>query len=428
MRTVKPQIVSGTVIGVLSALAFAGLSSAAETKIETVGLSWSPSMATISPGETVTFKNGSASTPHGLSWTGGPSTPSCPGIPNTAAGGTSWEGTCTFSGSGTYSFVCTVHASMTGAITVSGGPQAPSVTTGTATVGGDTSATLAGTVNPHGESTEYFFKYGTSTLYGSTTSKKQAGEGTGSVSASAEISGLTPGTTYHYLLVAENNTGTGEGTDKTFKTNGPPTATTAAATGVLATEATLHGTVNPGGHATTYIFEYGKELSYGEKTSSKSAGTGTANVSASATLTGLAPETTYHFRIVAEGSTKVNGNDLTFKTGSKSEPPPEEEHRPPVEEPKPPPPEGVTPPDTKIALKPPAKTHDRTPTIKFSASVAGASFRCSVDSKPFKACRSPFTATSLKPGRHRIRVKAVAGGITDPTPASCSFKVIAARR
>ena len=103
---------------------------------------------------------------------------------------------------------------------------------------------------------------------------------------------------------------------------------------------------------------------------------------------------------------------------------------PPEERPPPPPPtaEEVTPPDTKIAPKPPAKTHDRTPTIKFKASVAGASFQCSVDSKPFKACRSPFTAPSLKPGRHRIRVKAVVGGVTDPTPASYSFKVLAKKK
>ena len=85
------------------------------------------------------------------------------------------------------------------------------------------------------------------------------------------------------------------------------------------------------------------------------------------------------------------------------------------------------PPDTKITTKPPASTHDRTPTIKFSSSVAGSSFQCSVDAKPFKACRSPFTAPSLKPGRHRIRVKATASGLIEQAPASCSFKVVAAK-
>jgi hypothetical protein len=93
----------------------------------------------------------------------------------------------------------------------------------------------------------------------------------------------------------------------------------------------------------------------------------------------------------------------------------------------PPPPTVSPPPETKITLKPPSKTSDRTPTIKFSAGGGGASYMCSVDSKPFKACRSPFTAPSLKPGKHRIRVKAVVAGVADPTPASCSFKVVAAK-
>jgi hypothetical protein len=88
----------------------------------------------------------------------------------------------------------------------------------------------------------------------------------------------------------------------------------------------------------------------------------------------------------------------------------------------------ATPPDTKITLKPPAKTHDRTPTIKFSATGAGASFLCSVDTKPFKPCHSPFTTPSLKPGRHKIRVKAVVGSVADPTPASYSFKVVGAAK
>lgn len=85
-------------------------------------------------------------------------------------------------------------------------------------------------------------------------------------------------------------------------------------------------------------------------------------------------------------------------------------------------------PETTIVAKPPARTRDRTPTLRFRSSVRGASYRCSIDRKRFKACPSPFTTPSLGPGRHAIRVKAVAGGVADPTPASCSFKVIATGR
>ena len=93
-----------------------------------------------------------------------------------------------------------------------------------------------------------------------------------------------------------------------------------------------------------------------------------------------------------------------------------------------PPETGGAPPDTKITLKPAAKTHDTTPTIKFKSSVGGATYQCSVDRKPFKTCRSPFTTPVLKPGSHKIRVKAALGGVSDPTPASCSFKVLTAKK
>jgi plastocyanin len=72
------------------------------------GFAWKPSGVTAAAGGTVVFRNPSASTPHGVHWTGGPEKPSCSGVPVDAFG-TSWSGTCTFVQAGTYSFVCTVH-------------------------------------------------------------------------------------------------------------------------------------------------------------------------------------------------------------------------------------------------------------------------------------------------------------------------------
>jgi hypothetical protein len=91
---------------------------------------------------------------------------------------------------------------------------------------------------------------------------------------------------------------------------------------------------------------------------------------------------------------------------------------------KPPTEERHDPPDTKITTKPPAKTHDRTPTIKFKATISPATFECKIDSKGYKPCRSPLTTKSLSPGRHTIKVRAVAGGVKDSTPATVSFKVV----
>jgi plastocyanin len=304
---------------------------------------------------------------------------------------------------------------------------APTATTDAASGIGPVAATLKGTVNPKGLETKYFFNYGTTAAYGQKTSETVAGSGTSNVTASKSVTGLAPETEYHFQVVAKNSAGEVKGTDRTFTTTGGPVASTGQATGVGETGATVEGVVNPQGQQTSYFFNYGTTSTYGQKTSEKAAGSGASDINVSEQLTGLSPGTTYHFQVVAKNAGGTTpGADKTFTTSSMSSPPPPPPPPPPPA-PTPSPTLESTPPDTKITLKPAAKTRDRTPTIKFRATVGGAGYQCSVDSKPFKTCRSPFTAPSLKPGKHRIRVKAVVGGVADPTPASCNFKVMAAR-
>jgi hypothetical protein len=100
-----------------------------------------------------------------------------------------------------------------------------------------------------------------------------------------------------------------------------PGAETLAATGVTATEATLNGTVNPHGLPTGYRFEYG--LAGGEYTTwvpspNTEAGWEEKNWSESYRLTGLQPNTTYHYRIVATNENKemTGATDRTFKTSA----------------------------------------------------------------------------------------------------------------
>jgi hypothetical protein len=109
------------------------------------------------------------------------------------------------------------------ALSAASGGSAPSVTTGSATSITQSSATLNGTVNPNGQATTYHFDYGTSTSYGSKAppgSDPSAGSGTSDQAVSANLTGLTPGTTYHYRLVATNASGTTQGQDKTFTSSG----------------------------------------------------------------------------------------------------------------------------------------------------------------------------------------------------------------
>jgi hypothetical protein len=96
----------------------------------------------------------------------------------------------------------------------------------------------------------------------------------------------------------------------------PPTATTGAATGVAATTVTLTGTVDPNKEATTFWFEYGTTTGYGSQTAPADVGPGNAQKAVSADVSGLAPSTTYHFRLVAKNpSATVMGADATFTTG-----------------------------------------------------------------------------------------------------------------
>jgi glucose/arabinose dehydrogenase len=92
----------------------------------------------------------------------------------------------------------------------------------------------------------------------------------------------------------------------------------------------------------------------------------------------------------------------------------------------PPPPQGK-PPATSLRKHPPKKTRSTAAKFAFASSEAGSSFRCKLDRKPVKACRSPKTYRHLKRGKHTFKVWATAGGLTDPTPAKFSWKVLPKR-
>ncbi|HVQ01376.1 MAG TPA: Ig-like domain-containing protein [Candidatus Thermoplasmatota archaeon] len=88
---------------------------------------------------------------------------------------------------------------------------------------------------------------------------------------------------------------------------------TGDASSVSPTEATLHGLlVHDGGGPCSVYFEYGTTMAYGNFTADQ---TKTAGDNFSETVTGLLPETLYHYRAVASnGQTMNNGTDRTFLT------------------------------------------------------------------------------------------------------------------
>ena len=101
-----------------------------------------------------------------------------------------------------------------------------------------------------------------------------------------------------------------------------PAATTGPADMVTDHSATLSGSVNANGAPTRYHFEYGPTTAYDRTTATADAGSGGA-VAAAATLEGLSPATTYHYRLVATNSGWVTkGDDQTFTTASPPPPSP----------------------------------------------------------------------------------------------------------
>ena len=122
-------------------------------------------------------------------------------------------------------------------------------------------------------------------------------------------------TSYDFTSVVENYLyGSGKLPLDGYLTNAPKVIT-GSASSVTLNSATLNGTVNPNGEATTYYFEYGTDTNYGSTTSSVSAGSGTSAVSVNDSISGLSSDTTYHYRLVATNSEGTSyGDDKTFST------------------------------------------------------------------------------------------------------------------
>jgi hypothetical protein len=97
-----------------------------------------------------------------------------------------------------------------------------------------------------------------------------------------------------------------------------PTVVTGAAGTISTSGATLNGTANPNGSATTGDFEYGLTTAYGSTTPNQALGSGSAGVAITGgSIPGLACNTLYHFRATATnpGGTTA-GSDQTFTTAA----------------------------------------------------------------------------------------------------------------
>jgi hypothetical protein len=214
----------------------------------------------------------------------------------------------------------------------SGGQQAqaqvpvatpPQTATGNATNISPTSATLNGIVNSNGGTIEKCeFDWGKTTGYGQSV---PCGSIAPNGATSAQLANLTPNTTYHFEVVLTTDIGTSTGGDQFFTTlppvgAGAPTVTTGIANPdtLTATSAELQGDVNPNGQTLSDChFEWGTTSAYGHSAPCVPANlSGSSSLPVAASISGLSPDTTYHFRLVAAnaGTAASHGADATFTT------------------------------------------------------------------------------------------------------------------
>jgi len=212
------------------------------------------------------------------------------------------------------------------------GPPPVTVVTSPATEVQPTSATLHGTVIPNGHRVnECYFQYGEDPHdYSSRIQCSQTvGEASAPVAVSASLKELTPGTTYHFDLVAAESYPS-FGLDETFTTTStaPPTVTIGEPFGYWddstgnAGSARFEGSINPHGNDAGYVYYYGtrsvnvssaSDLSQYESTlpaqiglvgpstnfDTFPAGSGTTSVSTSQLAEGLQRDTKYYVRLAA---------------------------------------------------------------------------------------------------------------------------------
>ncbi len=195
----------------------------------------------------------------------------------------------------------------------------PQATTDAAQNVGQTQADLGGTINLDGEAGGVHFMWGTSPdALSNLTDVTGIGVVSSNTAESQTLTGLSPGTTYYFKAVADNATASvPAGNVLSFATlAGPPTISSVGAAELGDVSARIDFTIDPQGADTTYTLEYGPTDAYGQAIGPIDIGSAAGAQALHKTLSGLAPNSTYHFDVVASNSVQQNVDygDQTFTT------------------------------------------------------------------------------------------------------------------
>ncbi len=208
----------------------------------------------------------------------------------------------------------------------------PDTTTGSVSPISGTEATLHGTINAENvDTTDCHFEWGKDWAYGHSVPCLVAGTPTNVFTGStdnqvtAHLTGLTRGQSYHFRLVASNaaSSAKGLGRDATFSAADPPLIGDVLARHITSDSFRADASINPDGAATTFHVDIGTDTGYGRSVpvpdSAPDGLSDSGTILVSHTLgqevSGLLPDTTYHYRIVAtNASGTTEGIDHTFTT------------------------------------------------------------------------------------------------------------------
>jgi len=213
------------------------------------------------------------------------------------------------------------------------------VSTPVATIGPVTEVTasgakFSGTVDPQGTDpafdASWHFEYSTDDSNWTPLGEEGPVTGPGAQSVEQLASGLEPNRHYFVRLVASNAGGQGvsPAPDPEFTTEGAaPNVISESVADVTQTKATVKAAVNPQNEPTTFHVEYGPadcaSNPCASTPESASIGSDLSEHAVSQQLTGLAADTTYHYRVVASNGTgSTSGPDRVFTTFAPLDQPP----------------------------------------------------------------------------------------------------------
>jgi probable HAF family extracellular repeat protein len=165
----------------------------------------------------------------------------------------------------------------------------------------DTSAILAGSVNPNGGVTTAYFEYGLTIDYGKVAAVElSVNDNLTTQDVSVVIEDLLADRGYFYRLVATSANGTAKTTTGAFRTLYTPLRAYDV-TNRGTNSAVLEGLVDPNGAATSVQFQYGLTSSYGSVVEIEPLAP-TYKTAVQTFIENLLPDTTYHFRIVSSST------------------------------------------------------------------------------------------------------------------------------